>query len=204
MYVLQPLRPFGGQSTELLFSSLYLLTFFIVGLTVSFYVASTHTMAKACDIQDQYVGLCVDGIVDGSTNECITIDSSSQYYSRYGGGGDSTSTTYPSMICSPSCGPFVHHRSIAAVLVDGIISQHVLSQVWEVLFVYPYLPWTIVVLLLVRNAMLHNSLKVSKFSASNKDRLFEAQVQAGELERKRQEQIILKLKSIEDLSSKAL
>lgn len=184
-----------------MFSSLYLLTFIIVGLTVGFYVASTHTMAKACDIQDQYVGLCLDA-VDDSTNICTT-DTGSRYYSRYGSGSGGVST-YPSEICSPSCGPFVHHRGIAAVLVDGIIGQNVLSQLWDAFFVYPYLPWTIVVLLAVRNAILHNSLKVSKFAAINKDRLFEAQVQAGELERKRQEQIILKLKSIEDLSSKAV
>jgi hypothetical protein len=72
-----------------------------------------------------------------------------------------------------------------------------LSQIWAAIFEYPYLPWFLVITLAIVVATRINAFEVSKFASYNKERAMESQIQASEAERKRQEKIIAKLKSIE-------
>jgi hypothetical protein len=72
-----------------------------------------------------------------------------------------------------------------------------LSDIWAAIFEYPYVPWFLVICLALSVAMRVNSFEVSKFASLNKERAMESQLQHIEGERRRQEKIIAKLKSIE-------
>jgi hypothetical protein len=58
-------------------------------------------------------------------------------------------------------------------------------------------PWFLVITLAITVSMRINAFEVSKFASYNKERAMESQIQSIEAERKRQEKMIARLKSIE-------
>jgi hypothetical protein len=58
-------------------------------------------------------------------------------------------------------------------------------------------PWFLVIALALTVSMRRNAFDVSKFASYNKERAMESQIQSIEAERKRQEKMIARLKSIE-------
>ena len=74
----------------------------------------------------------------------------------------------------------------------------VLDGIWRAIFEYPYLPWFVAISLAVVISMRQNTYEVTKFSSFHKERALESQILASEAERKRQEKMIAKLKSIEE------
>jgi len=190
-YYAKPKRPFKGQQAALLYAVFYLCTYILVGMSVSGYFITTKTMAKDCAIQDEYVHLCLDPTLSNS-NTC-NVDSDNMYYKQWG-----KSNNYPANICNQACGPFVESRNAVAGFKDAVLGVGALSTIWEVIFVYPYVPWAAVVILAVVVSTRVNAYEVSRFSSTNKERMLEGQIQASEAERKRQEKIILKLKTIEE------
>jgi hypothetical protein len=72
-----------------------------------------------------------------------------------------------------------------------------LSQIWAAIFEYPYVSWFLVIALALVVSMRRNAFEVSKFASYNKERAMESQIQSIEAERKRQEKMIARLKSIE-------
>jgi hypothetical protein len=191
-YYSKPKRPFRGQQASLLYAIFYLVTFVLVGLSVSCYFITTKTMAKNCDIQDRYVGLCAEADSLDSNDVCA-VSKSSKYYSIWGAGGD-----YPAVVCLDACGPFVDERSGMAAFKDVVVGDSVLAVVWAAIFEVPYVPWFLTVCLAMWVAAGTNVLEVSKIASSSKERVLESQIQASEADRKRQERIITKLKSIEE------
>jgi bacteriorhodopsin len=85
-----------------------------------------------------------------------------------------------------------------AVFLLKTVGTGTLSQIWDAIFVYPYIPWFLVVVLALVVSMRVNAHEVSRFSSTSKERMLENQIQAIDAERKRQEKIILKLKTIEE------
>jgi len=195
LYYSKPKRPFRGQQAALLYAIFYLLTYILVGLTVSGYFVTTKTMAKNCDIQDDSVGLCVDSVGSAGTNLCET-DSSNEYYDFWGKSGE-----YPANVCESACGPFVSERSASASFKDAITGTGTLSQIWSAIFEYPYVPWFIVVCLAIAVVTRINAAEVTKVASYSKERALEAQIQASDAERKKQEKMLAKLKSIEQEDS---
>ncbi|KAJ1437470.1 hypothetical protein B484DRAFT_477389 [Ochromonadaceae sp. CCMP2298] len=182
----RPKRPFRGSQAALLYSVFYLLTYLLVGVTVSTYFFTTKTMAKSCDIQDDYVGLCLDEVED----DLCTPDKDSSYHTFWGQDSD-----YPAIICQSACGPFVHSRSAAGTFKDSLLNYPVLLSIYEALFEHPYVPWVLffsaVVLLSVRK----NIADVAQYSVYSKDKALGAQTAASQEERKRQERVICGLQS---------
>lgn len=191
-YYAKPRRPFRGQQAALLYAVFYLITYVLVGISVSGYFITTKTMPKECGIQDDYVGLCTDEVGDAGVNLC-TPDVSNQFYAFWGKSND-----YPRKICEISCGPFVKERSALSGFKDSITGTGTLSEMWAAIFEFPYVPWFLVICLAMSVAVRVNSFEVSKFASYNKERAMESQLQASEVERKRQEKMIAKLKSMEE------
>jgi hypothetical protein len=111
----KPKRPFKGQQAALLYAIFYMITYILVGMSVSGYFVTTKTMAKNCDIQDSYVELCQDDV----QNELCTPDPSSDYYAFWG-----KKNNYPRSICSLACGPFVADRSALSAFKDSITGKN--------------------------------------------------------------------------------
>lgn len=78
-----------------------------------------------------------------------------------------------------------------------VLGTGTLSEIWAAIFEFPYLPWFLVICLALAVTMRVNSAEVSKYASSNKERAMESQLQSIEAERRRQEKIIAKLRSIE-------
>ena len=96
----KPKRPWKTYRAALVYIFFFLMTFAILGLTISGYFMYTQTLAKSCSIQDTGVDLCRYGYLDLGSDTCTT-DSNSKYYSLYG------KVSYPATICDTACGPFV-------------------------------------------------------------------------------------------------
>ena len=116
-YYTKPKRPFKGQKAAFLYAIFYLLTYILVGLSVSGYFLTTKTLSKNCNIQDNYIGLCLDEVGDIGNNLC-TVDVSSKYYNYWGKEG-----TYPGNVCESACGPFVGERSALSAFKDAITGE---------------------------------------------------------------------------------
>lgn len=76
-----------------------------------------------------------------------------------------------------------------------------LSEIWSAIFEYPYVPWFLVVCLVIAVVTRINAAEVTKVASYSKERTLEAQIQASDAERKRQEKMLAKLKSIEQQDS---
>eukprot|EP01032_Pedospumella_encystans_P012745 gene12745-14720_t len=185
----KPKRPFRGQQAALVYAIFYLCTYVLVGMSVSGYFITTKTMAKDCAIQDDYIHMCTDAL--DADNIC-EADTSNEYYKMWGKSGK-----YPANICTNSCGPFVGERSALSAFKDSITGTGTVSTIWDIIFVYPYVPWCAVIVLALVIATRVNLYEVSRYSSSNKERALESHIQGIEAEKKRQEKIILKLKAIE-------
>lgn len=190
----RPKRIARGQSIGLVFTLAYLATFVLLGCTMGFYFLTTKSFAKSCSIQDEHLDLCAGAL--SSENIC-TLDPNSEYYnfvkSLYGTSG------YPTKVCHNACGPFVDATSNFTPIKDRMLSVAPVFIVWEILFVYPYLPWFLVIVLAIVVAVKVNSMDVLTYSSFNKERELEAHIAMIEAERKRQEKTIKKLKHLSNL-----
>eukprot|EP01038_Epipyxis_sp_PR26KG_P004315 gene4315-6113_t len=191
-YYSKPKRPWKSQKAELMFSFFYLATFIILGVSSIVYFLTTKTLPKSCDMQDNFIGLCTDE-VDPSTNTC-TIDSSNEYYSLIGG----KNANYPASICNYACGPFIENSTSFSPFRNYIKNNIVLNIIWSLIFQYPYISWLLVLMLTLSIIMKENTLDVTQFGTYMKEQSYEAQIQSLEAEKKKQEKIILKLKSIDE------
>lgn len=187
----KPTRMFSGQKAGLIYTFFYLCTFLTIGMTMAGYFFTSKTFAKECAIQDQYVDLCDPASTLASDNTC-TMDPSSEYYGFY------RSEQYPKVICERACGAFVNEVSHLSPFHFRVNSLFIMSYIWIACFDYPYIPWVGLLLLLLWVARVRNSLMVFRLSWFNKERSMDARLQANEAERKKQEKMIRKLKTIEE------
>ena len=127
------------------------------------------TFAKSCKIQDDYPQLCFKGYLDLSNTTCTT-DTANKYYKLYGG------EKYPATICDNSCGAFVNNYSIIYSFLEFTNQSNFFFVLYEILFAYPYLPWSIIIILCILLAMRKNSLYVMKLVSFNKEKVLEMQI----------------------------
>lgn len=186
----KPKRPWQGQKAGLVYTAFYLCSFVLVGLSVSAYFFTTKTFAKACDVQDTFVHLCADAVGSVATDTC-TMDTTNKYYRHY------RSTEYPKVLCSRACGPFVNSLSNLAPLHLWVTDRYPVKILWDVILVYPYLPWAMVLVVFMIMVSIANTLDVVKYAASSKERTLETQLLSLDAEKKKQEKLLKKLQSIE-------
>lgn len=189
LYV-KPERPWQGQKAGLVYSLFYLISFILVGVSVCAYFFSTKTFAKQCSLQDAFVHLCADTVGSIGPNQC-TLNPSNDYYQFY------RSTAYPSALCERACGPFVNQATNLSPLHAWVTQREPVKIIWDVILVYPYVPWCLVLSIAMILLSLVNTLEVAKYSSVTKERALEAQLLSLEAEKKKQEKLLKKLQSIE-------
>lgn len=186
-YYAKPTRPFSGQKAGLMYAFFYFCTFLAIALPTAAYFLTTKTFAKSCSIQDDHVGLCA-GALNGN-NTCVQ-STVSEYYAFY------RTTNYPKDLCERSCGAFVNEASHFSPFHYRVDEMFIVRYLWQASFDYPYIPWLGFFLLVLWIARARNSLDVLRWTWYHKERSMAAQLQANEAERKRQEKMIRKLKTI--------
>ncbi|RYH29677.1 hypothetical protein EON65_07710 [archaeon] len=186
----KPQRLFKGARVALVYTCFYLFTFMATACTLGVYFMTAKTFPKECDLQDAYVHLCASGSYDTGTQLC-TLDSSSRFYGYY------RDTPYPREVCAQACGAFVKDTSHLSPLHAAVRSVSTITFIWTVCFHYPYMPWLLLFGLLLGMGRVRNTLEVLRMSAFNKERAYETELAANEAERRRQEKIIRRLKTIE-------
>lgn len=191
----KPKRPWKAQKASLIFSAFYSFTYAILGISSLIFFFSTKTFPKDCAIQDAHARLCVADTYDSNTQTCQQNEDSKYHYIF-------RSDPYPYVVCHglKSCGAFVHESSAMIPLYDARDSLGAISWIWNLLLAYPYIPWTLVILLVIAVGLLHNSSTVTAQSSEAKIRELNLHIFSMSTEVKRQEAIIHKLKSI-DLSA---
>ena len=166
----KPKRSWKAHKANFVVTLFYAITIAITILSISAYLMLVPTFAKNCNIQDEYPQLCEKGYLDLSNTTCTT-DSTSKYYRLYG------SAEYPAVICNKACGAFVNDYSmITSFLEYTYNTSYFFFVLYEVLFVYPYLPWVVVIILSIWLAMRKNNLYVAKLIAFNKEKTLETQL----------------------------
>jgi hypothetical protein len=192
----KPLRPWKGQKAGFIYTLFYLISFVFIGITVNVYFLTSKTFVKSCSIQDRFVDLCQTGSYDPTTSICST-DQSSDYYLVYG-----TTGNYPAVLCKAACGPFINQSSNLNPFHEMISGYTVLRYIWTICFSFPYLPWVLVLILAIAIILHNNSLDVARLLTYARERSMEAHILSLEIERKKQEKVINRLKSIEQHSDK--
>jgi hypothetical protein len=192
-YYTKPSRPWKGGKAGFIYTSLYLISFLCIGITVNSYFFISKTFAKSCELQDQSIGLCLDGTYDSTAMTC-SFDTSSKFYSYYGG------TSYPKAVCLTSCGPFVDVSNNLTPFHSLISNIFILKILWSISFSYPYFPWISMIIVIMVILLKRNTIEVMKIISFNKERNMESQILSLEAERKKQIKIINKLKTIETSS----
>lgn len=119
----KPKRPWKAHKAAFIYTVFFLTTFVLVGVTICGYFMYTRTLAKSCAIQDEYVQLCVYGYLNEGSSKCTT-DSSSKYFALYG------ASSYPGVICSTACGPFVDVASPVDAFIEYASSSFVVDVIW--------------------------------------------------------------------------
>lgn len=186
-HYVKPLRPFSGQKAALIYTFFYLCTIVAIGITFSAYFLTTRTFIKECSLQDNYVHLCGSSL--SSDNTC-SLDTGSDFYDFY------RTMEYPKALCDKACGAFVNEASNLSPFHYRVSQLFIVSILWTACFKYPYIPWVGLILLVLWIARTKNALDVLKISAYHRERGLEVKLQANEAERKRQEKMIKKLKTI--------
>jgi hypothetical protein len=179
-YQAKPEKPWKAHYSGVIFTSIYLLTISVFGLTASVYFLSSKTFAKQCSIQDNFVELCASS-VDPNTQTC-TKSTNSQYYDFY------KNTPYPAAFCNNACGAFIDQRSAFAPFKESISAVF-----WDALFTYPYVPWFLFVMLMIQRELKRNTRHVSKKLHEQSMRAYDTKLELMTKEQKRKDKRIERL-----------
>jgi hypothetical protein len=177
----------------------------VIGIPITVYFLSSQSFPKECSIQDSSTKLC-GSAVNSATSIC-SFDESSDFYAFYG----TDTSTYPANICGQpdkstcddldiggckgSCGPFVEFDSNLIAFRDQVFTFDTLKQLWVALFNSSYVSWIIVIYMLVTKWRAKNSKEVLFETEAAKERVLTVQLESLEAEKRRQDKIIIRLKS---------
>ena len=187
----KPERTWKSHQSGVIFTSFYVVTLCIIGIPTAIMFLSSGTFSKNCDLQDQFVGLCVDDI-DTADNRCEKLkglDSNNKFYDFY------KDIDYPKAFCEKSCGPFVSYDNSLTALKEVVFRIASLETVWKLLFDGAYVSWTIVIILVVNRYRAKNTRQTLSDSEAAKERVLNVQIESLEAERKKQEKVINRLKA---------
>jgi hypothetical protein len=172
------------------FAIFFLISIMIVAIPASVYFLSRTTFPKACDIQDQDIGLC-DGGVSSEDNTC-TLNPSSAYYDLYR--KESYCSGYPACICEEACGPFINDLNAFTPFRERLQETQGLNLLWEYVIKTSYGAWVLCCCLYVIAKMRRNSIKVNSDNFKEKEKGYEAHISSLENDKKKHEKIIQRLK----------
>jgi hypothetical protein len=197
LYQSKPKRPWKAHRAGLIFSKLYVISLFLLGIPTIVFFLTSRTFPKNCTIQDKHVGLCLTPLGDSTTssNICVT-DPQSKYYVSYGG----SLSNYPASICESACGPFVNCNANITPFKTAIYDVTVLRTIWMAAFEYPYIPWFATIFLIVFIMQRTNTVRAERSIAEQQQRALVAQIQSLEAEQRKQTKLISKMKAIEEAS----
>lgn len=99
--------------------------------------------------------------------------------------------------CVHACGPFIYAESNLDPFQQIISRYTILTIFWQACFKYPYLPWFTIIMLSLLLAIKQNTLLIDRFTSVGKEKMLEAQIFAIDMDRKKQEKKLRKLKAIE-------
>ena len=204
-YFGKPERTWKAHQSGVIFTSFYLSTLLVIGIPITVYFLSSQSFPKECSIQDSSTKLC-GSAVNSATSIC-SFDESSDFYAFYG----TDTSTYPANICGQpdkstcddldiggckgSCGPFVEFDSNLIAFRDQVFTFDTLKQLWVALFNSSYVSWIIVIYMLVTKWRAKNSKEVLFETEAAKERVLTVQLESLEAEKRRQDKIIIRLKS---------
>ncbi len=103
----------------------------------------------------------------------------------------------PTTECGNACGPFTVESTNLTPFQTAISAYSALYIAWQICFSYPYLPWFGIIMLSLLLSMKENSLLIDRLASQGKLNALEGQIAAIEIERKKQDKMIRKLKAIE-------
>lgn len=164
----KPKRSWKPHRANYIITLFYAITITVTMLGISAYLFLVPTYAKTCSIQDDYPHLCKYGYLNLSNTTCTT-DSSNKYYSLY-------KDNYPAVICDNACGAFINDYSMLSSFLSYIATIEFLNVIYQILFVYPYFPWAVIIFLSIFIAMIRNDSYVLKLTAFNREKGFEMQI----------------------------
>ncbi len=198
-YNQKPERTWKAHQSGVIFTSFYLTTLVVIGLPISIYFLSTENFPKNCDIQDNAAKLCKPSTYINGTCD---LDSDSVYYEFY---KQDSSFEYPLDFCGgdKSCGPFAEFPQNLKPFKDKVFELTALGTIWELLFDYSYIPWITIAVMLVSKWRSRNTRETLRESEAAKERVLSVQVESLEAEKKRQDKLILRLKSQQAASEAA-
>ncbi len=102
-----------------------------------------------------------------------------------------------------NCGPFAEFSQNLEPFKDKVFELTALGTIWELLFDYSYIPWITIAVMLVSKWRSRNTRETLRESEAAKERVLSVQVESLEAEKKRQDKLILRLKSQQAASEAA-
>ncbi len=178
------------------FAIFFVLSLLLIGLPSLAYMISTKTFAKDCSIQDDALYICKDIAVN---NTCESINTNSKYSKLY---TDDTKycDVYPSCICSDACGPFVHETSAFQTFREIFKDNFVLHYFWYFSVQTSYGSWILALLFYIIASMKNNTIKANQSLYDTREQSLETMISTLEIEKKKYEKIMQRLKLIEEPS----
>ena len=195
----KPRRPWKAQKAGSVFTMFYLISLISIGIPSGIFFLATSTFPKACSLQDVNVRLCLTSELSAS-NECI-LNENSPYYDYFTDQKhvyEDYNISYPKGVCENACGPYVDVvGSNMDPIIDAVNSMDVLKGISEALFSYPYIPWGLSFLFLVILCLQRNAVDVLSYHNWFCIRSLQKKIVELELESKRQNKIIGRMRLIE-------
>lgn len=174
-------RMWDLDKAMVIYTFFYFLSFCIVCIPSIVFFLSTKTFPKACDIQDNSVGICLHPV---NENGVCEVSSSSSYFIGEGNATLGAGTLicdnanpinkeflYPQCICygDLACGAFIYSIDALKPFKDFVFSSSfVLSGFWKYMLDKSYGAWIIAGIFFLRLGLIRNTEKVLKESTVTK------------------------------------
>jgi len=195
----KPKKEWKAQDAGSFFIKFYLITIVAIALTSCYFFLSNNTLAKNCNMQDDYLMICenstafgttggwTDGIggtggvsnitgVNGTTG-CDVSDASP--YKDYLANVNQLNS-YPLFECKKACGPFQHEGSVYEMVESDVENFNALVYFIYQFFVNPMIVWFVVIFFWLKLSFTESTLFVTEGTMQEKDRAFESATQAQE------------------------
>ena len=185
----KPGKPIKAQKAGIIFTRLYLMTVVLVGIPSTLLFLNTTTFPKSCAVQDSYVGICSNEVLNG----ICTIDQESPYYT---GNNTAVCSPYPECLCGGTltCGPFVDNSNALEPLRDILFQFSPLKILWGIMLQTSYGAWFILLFLVLQTSLRRNTVKVNRTYYIEHEKSLEAQIHTLEVDKKRQAKTITRYK----------
>lgn len=193
----KPANSLSVHKFRQIYAKLIMLTVVSVGVLSLFFFMSRTTFAKDCDIQDDYVGLCLSDL--DSDNICSSLDKNNRYFDAFNS-ISVCSDGYPRCICNGdlSCGPFKEHSTALAPLQQSLTSYALINFFWSHFIEGSVGTWALVTLFFIEYNFRTNSYREVRRVRDEKEIKFTAHVNSLNAILQQQQATLNKLNLIND------